>query len=44
MLLCYLALNVGNSKAFEQARALNALEGVACSIVAQNPSLRDLIA
>ena len=43
VLLCYLALNVGNSKALEQARALNALEGAARSVVAQNPGLRDLI-
>ncbi|XP_059442535.1 uncharacterized protein LOC132174850 [Corylus avellana] len=44
VLLCYLALQVGNSKALEQARALNALEGAARSVVAQNPSLRELFA
>ena len=31
VLLCYLALNAGNNKALEQARALNALEGTARS-------------
>uniref|UniRef100_A0A2N9GV05 DUF7792 domain-containing protein n=1 Tax=Fagus sylvatica TaxID=28930 RepID=A0A2N9GV05_FAGSY len=44
VLLCYLALNVGTSKALEQARALNELEGAARSVLAQNPNLRDLIA
>ncbi|KAH7528411.1 uncharacterized protein LOC107418286 [Ziziphus jujuba] len=43
VLLCYLALHVGNSKALEQARALNALEA-ARSFVAQHPDLRDLYA
>ncbi|GLU12662.1 hypothetical protein SLE2022_293250 [Rubroshorea leprosula] len=43
-LLCYLALSAGNSKALEQARALNALEGAARSVVAQNPDLRELFA
>ncbi|PON72266.1 Coatomer beta subunit [Parasponia andersonii] len=40
-LLCYLALHVGNSKALEQARALNALEG-ARSAAAQHPDLREV--
>ncbi|XP_021891906.1 uncharacterized protein LOC110810142 [Carica papaya] len=44
VLLCYLALNAGNSKALEQACALNALEGAARSVVAQHPDLRDLFA
>ncbi|XP_057951714.1 ARM REPEAT PROTEIN INTERACTING WITH ABF2-like [Malania oleifera] len=44
VLLCYLALHVGNSKALEEARALNALEGAARSVAAQNPELRDLFA
>ncbi|XVF11143.1 hypothetical protein REPUB_Repub08aG0000600 [Reevesia pubescens] len=44
VLLCYLALNAGNSKALEQARALNALEGAARSMVALYPDLRDLFA
>lgn len=44
VLLCYLALHVGNSKALEQARALNTLEGGARSVVAQYPDLRDLFA
>ncbi|CAN1294277.1 hypothetical protein LINPERPRIM_LOCUS22393 [Linum perenne] len=42
VLLCYLAVNAGNSKALEEARVLNALEGAARSIVAQFPELRDL--
>lgn len=44
VLLCYLALHVGNSKALEQARALNTLEGSARHVVAQHPELRDLFA
>ncbi|KAL3571151.1 hypothetical protein D5086_028400 [Populus alba] len=44
VLLCYLALNAGNSKALEQARALNALEGTARSVLAQHPELKDLFA
>ncbi|KAM1080714.1 hypothetical protein ACFX1X_015592 [Malus domestica] len=44
VLLCYLALHVGNSKALEQARALNTLEGGARSVVAQYPDLRELLA
>ncbi|KAK2989234.1 hypothetical protein RJ640_029532 [Escallonia rubra] len=44
VLLCYLALNVGNIKALEQARALNIIEGAARSVVAQHPELRELFA
>ncbi|KAJ9140273.1 hypothetical protein P3X46_030940 [Hevea brasiliensis] len=44
ILLCYLALNAGNSKALEQVRALNALEGAARAVTAQHPELRDLFA
>ncbi|XVE63922.1 hypothetical protein DITRI_Ditri07aG0059700 [Diplodiscus trichospermus] len=44
VLLCYLALNAGNSKALEQARALNSLEVAARSVVVQYPDLRDLFA
>ncbi|KAK6924798.1 Armadillo [Dillenia turbinata] len=44
VLLCYLALHVGNSKALEQARALSILEGAARSIAAQRPELRELFA
>ncbi|KAJ9163788.1 hypothetical protein P3X46_023420 [Hevea brasiliensis] len=44
VLLCYLALNSGNSKALEQVRALNALEGAARPVIAQHPELRDLLA
>ncbi|CAN4088071.1 unnamed protein product [Withania somnifera] len=42
LLLCYLALHVGNSKALEQARALSILEGAARHVVAQHPDLREL--
>ncbi|KDO69508.1 hypothetical protein CISIN_1g041643mg [Citrus sinensis] len=42
--LCYLALSAGNSKALEQARALNALEGAARTVLPQHPELRDLFA
>ncbi|KAI3905472.1 hypothetical protein MKW98_013270 [Papaver atlanticum] len=41
ILLCYLALHVGNSEGLERARA--ALEGAARSSLIQHPSLRDLI-
>ncbi|KDP31041.1 hypothetical protein JCGZ_11417 [Jatropha curcas] len=44
VLLCYLALSVGNSKALEQARALNVLTGAARHVIAQHPELRDLFA
>lgn len=44
VLLCYLALNAGNSKALEQVRALNALEAAARPVIAQHPELRDLLA
>ncbi|KAJ4960324.1 hypothetical protein NE237_020234 [Protea cynaroides] len=43
ILLCYLALHVGNSKALEEARALTLLEGAVRSGAAQNPSLKELI-
>ncbi|KAB5525033.1 hypothetical protein DKX38_022782 [Salix brachista] len=44
VLLCYLALKAGNSKALEQASALNALEGTSRSVSAHHPELKDLIA
>ncbi|PSS07747.1 ARM REPEAT PROTEIN INTERACTING WITH like [Actinidia chinensis var. chinensis] len=44
VLLCYLALHVGNNKAFEQVRARDVLEGAARSVVAQHPDLRELFA
>lgn len=44
LLLCYLALQVGNSKALEEARALSILEGAARHVVAQHPDLRELFA
>ncbi|KAL6997117.1 hypothetical protein U1Q18_007239 [Sarracenia purpurea var. burkii] len=44
VLLCYLALHVGNSKALEQARVLNVLEDAFRSVVAQRPDLRELFA
>ncbi|EEF51937.1 hypothetical protein RCOM_1509330 [Ricinus communis] len=42
VLLCCLALNAGNSKALEQARALNALQGAARPLIIQHPELKDL--
>ncbi|XP_057480171.1 uncharacterized protein LOC130767362 [Actinidia eriantha] len=44
VLLCYLALHVGNNRAFEQVRARDVLEGAARSVVAQHPDLRELFA
>ncbi|KAG5536960.1 hypothetical protein RHGRI_024405 [Rhododendron griersonianum] len=44
VLLCFLALNVGNSKALEQARALSVIEGAARTVVAQHPDRRELFA
>ncbi|GAB4860658.1 hypothetical protein Ancab_035821 [Ancistrocladus abbreviatus] len=44
VLLCHLSVNVGNSKALVEARALRTLEGAARSVVAQNPDLRELFA
>ncbi|KAH7550514.1 hypothetical protein ACOSP7_024125 [Xanthoceras sorbifolium] len=43
VLLCYLALSAGNSKALEQARALHAIEGAARFVGPQHPQLKDLI-
>lgn len=43
-LLCYLALNVGNSKILEQERALSTLEKLARPVLAQNPDLKELFA
>lgn len=44
VLLCYLAINVGNSKAFEQGRALSLLERAAKHVVSQHPESRELFA
>ncbi|KAI3464133.1 hypothetical protein Pfo_020796 [Paulownia fortunei] len=44
VLLCNLAINAGNSKALEQARALSVLEGAARHAVTQHPDLRELFA
>ncbi|KAL8057254.1 hypothetical protein ABFX02_04G172400 [Erythranthe guttata] len=44
VLLCNLAINAGNSKALEQARALSVVEGSARYVVSQNPELRELFA
>ncbi|XP_044485170.1 uncharacterized protein LOC123210763 [Mangifera indica] len=44
VLLCHLALNSGDSKALEQARALKAIEGAARSVIPQYPELKDLFA
>ncbi|XP_004515874.1 uncharacterized protein [Cicer arietinum] len=43
-LLCYLALNVGNSKVLEQERVLSTLEKLARPVLAQNPDLKELFA
>ncbi|KAJ1391880.1 Armadillo-type fold [Sesbania bispinosa] len=43
-LLCYLALNVGNSKVLEQERALSTLEKHARPVLAQHPDLKELFA
>ncbi|KAJ6721907.1 ARMADILLO REPEAT ONLY 4 [Salix viminalis] len=43
VLLCYLALHAGNSEALEQARVLNALEGVDQKMLAQFPDLKELV-
>ncbi|TKY55249.1 BTB PROTEIN 1 [Spatholobus suberectus] len=43
-LLCYLALNVGNSKILEQEHALSTLERLARPVQAQHPDLKDLFA
>ncbi|KAL2492544.1 armadillo repeat only 4 [Abeliophyllum distichum] len=42
VLLCNLAINVGNRKALEQERALSVLEGAARHAVMQHPDLREL--
>lgn len=44
VLLCNLAINAGNSKALEQARALSVLEGAARHAVTQHPDMRELFA
>lgn len=44
VLLCCLAIHVGNSPALEQARALSVIEGAARSMLAHHPELRDLFA
>lgn len=42
-LLCYLALNEGNSEAMVRSSALSALEGTSRAAVSQHPELRELI-
>ncbi|KAG8388550.1 hypothetical protein BUALT_Bualt02G0137100 [Buddleja alternifolia] len=44
VLLCNLAVNVGNSKELEEGRALSVVEGAARNAVAQNPDLREVFA
>ncbi|KAL1333858.1 hypothetical protein HN51_062724 [Arachis hypogaea] len=44
VLLCHLALNVGNSKVLEQERALCTLEKLARPVLAQHPDQKDLFA
>lgn len=41
-LLCYLALNAGNSKALEEVRVLSVIEDGARSVVAQYPDMKEL--
>ncbi|KAF9624939.1 hypothetical protein IFM89_016187 [Coptis chinensis] len=43
ILLCYLALHVGNSEVLERSRVLSVLEGAARASLSQHPLLRDLI-
>nr|AFK42215.1 unknown [Medicago truncatula] len=43
-LLCYLALNVGNSKVLEQERVLSTIEKLVRPVLAQNPDLKELFA
>jgi primary-amine oxidase len=43
-LLCYLALNVGNSKVLEQERVLSTLDKLGHLVLAQNPDLKELFA
>ncbi|KAL1371502.1 hypothetical protein AAHE18_01G136900 [Arachis hypogaea] len=44
VLLCHLALNVGNSKVLEQERALCTLEKLARPVLAQHPDQKELFA
>lgn len=43
ILLCYLALHNAGSDALERAKALGTLESVARTVVAQHPSIKDLL-
>uniref|UniRef100_A0A0C9RKV3 TSA: Wollemia nobilis Ref_Wollemi_Transcript_13165_2535 transcribed RNA sequence n=1 Tax=Wollemia nobilis TaxID=56998 RepID=A0A0C9RKV3_9CONI len=43
ILLCYLAIHVGNSEALEQAKALSALELVSRTPISQSPSVKELL-
>ncbi|PIA60047.1 hypothetical protein AQUCO_00400725v1 [Aquilegia coerulea] len=43
ILLCYLALHMGNSEALDWSKSLSALEGAARAPVSQHPLLRELI-
>ncbi|KAL2903363.1 Vacuolar protein 8 [Bienertia sinuspersici] len=43
IVLCYLAINVSDDEALEQARVLTALEGADRNLVAQHPQLKELI-
>lgn len=44
LLLCYLAMHVGNSKTFEQVQVLSVLDGDARDTLAQYPDLSELFA
>uniref|UniRef100_A0A0D6R601 Armadillo repeat-containing domain-containing protein n=1 Tax=Araucaria cunninghamii TaxID=56994 RepID=A0A0D6R601_ARACU len=43
ILLCYLAIHVGNSEALEQAKALSALELVSRTSISQSQSVKELL-
>ncbi|XP_057419391.1 uncharacterized protein LOC130713628 [Lotus japonicus] len=43
-LLCYLALNVGDSKILEEERTLSTLEKLARPVLSQHPDLKELLA
>lgn len=44
VLLCYLAINAGDSEELEQARVLIALEGADRTAAGQNPEVKELVA
>lgn len=44
VLLCYLAINAGDSEALKKARVLLALEGADRTVAGQNPEVKELVA